>query len=343
MKHFFNWKNSINENELNTTINAIKENELILMPTETVYGIAANAYSDEACKKIFEAKGRESDNPLIIHVSDKEMLYKIVEKPNEIEEKLINAFMPGPFTLILKKKDVISNVACKLPTVGIRMPSNKIANEIIRKSNIPLAAPSANISGKPSGTKIEDIINELEDKIDVIIDGGECDIGIESTVVKVIDGIPTILRPGFITEEDIKEVSGFVNLSDKLFSKVEKNEKVESPGMKYRHYAPKTKCVLVLKNENQIEKINQILEKNKNACVLGFEEDRALINIKSNRFLNLGSKNNLEQISHNIFSLLRKIDEIEECELAIIEGVEKEGLGLSIMNRLIRACEYNIV
>ncbi len=344
MKYYFDWKKNINENELNVVIDVLKNDGLVLVPTETVYGIAANASSNEACLKIFKAKNRAQDNPLIIHVSDKNMINSIAEKPNEIEEKLIDAFMPGPFTLILKKKKIICDVAsCNMPTIGVRMPSNEIIHRIISKSNIPIAAPSANISGRPSGTNIEDIKNELSDKLDVIIDGGECKIGIESTVVRVdSDGIPEILRPGFVTESDIKNVVGNVKLSDKLFKKVEEGEKVESPGMKYRHYAPSTKCVLVKSDENQIKKVNELLNKNSNACVLGFSEDLEYLNIDKNKFINMGSKNNLNEISHNLFSSLRKIDTMN-VQLAIIEGVKKENLGLSIMNRLVRAASNNVV
>lgn len=344
MKYYFNWSKNINQDELNIAIDVLKNNGLILVPTETVYGIAANACSDEACMKIFKAKNRAQDNPLIIHVSDKEMINFVAEKPTDVEQKLIDAFMPGPFTLILKKKNVICDVAsCNMETIGVRMPSNKIIHELIKQSNIPIAAPSANISGKPSGTKISDIKQELSDKMDVIIDGGECKIGIESTVVKVNDdGIPEILRPGYITENDIKNVIGNVKLSDKLFKKVSKNEKVESPGMKYRHYAPSTECVLVKFDDEQVKKVNQIISNNKDVCVLGFEEDFDKININKEKFINMGRKNNLEEISHNLFSSLRKIDTMN-VRLAIIEGVKKENLGLSIMNRLVRAASNNVI
>lgn len=340
MKYCFDWKNGIKEDELYIAIDNLKNNGLILLPTETVYGIAANAYSNEACKKIFEAKGRPQDNPLIVHISDFEMIDKIAEKPNAIEQKLIESFMPGPFTIILNKKSVICDVvSAGLSTIGVRMPSNPIIHEIIEKSQIPIAAPSANISGKPSGTCLEDIMDELKDKMDVVIDGGYCKIGIESTVVKVIEGVPTILRPGFITEKDIKKAVGNVKLSDKLFETVSVDEQVESPGMKYRHYAPQTKCVLVENGEHQVQKVNELLKQNPSACVLGFKEDREKIEINEDRFILLGSKKNLEQISQNIFASLRKIDKLEKCNIAIIEGLPKQGLALSIMNRLARACE----
>lgn len=363
MKKIFDWKEKINNKELQEVIDTIEGNGLVLVPTETVYGIAGNAYSNEACKKIYKAKGRASDNPLIVHVSSKEMIYKIAQKPNEIEEKLIDTFMPGPFTLILNKKPQICDIASAgMDTIGIRMPDSKIIHEIIERSQIPIAAPSANISGRPSGTCIEDIIEELKNNIDIAIDGGKSKIGIESTVVKVIDGMPTILRPGFVTEEDIYNVIGKAKLSNNLFKKIEKNEKVESPGMKYRHYAPKARCILIDSSKNQIQEVNDLLERyfdcdtnqisnnkmkekteckcndSKDVCVIGFNEDKNLINIGENNFISIGSKYNLEEISQNIFTALRKVDKIG-AKLAIIEGIEKKGLGLSIMNRLVRACE----
>ena len=343
MTKIYDWKKEINENELNNVIDALKKGGLVILPTETVYGLAASAFSDDACKKIFTAKGRAQDNPLIVHVANKEMIYDIAEKPNEIEEKLIDSFMPGPFTLILNKKECICDtVTCYSETVGIRMPSNEIIHEVIKKSNTPLAAPSANISSRPSGTCINDIKDEFNDKVDLMVDGGKCNIGIESTVVKVIDNVPVILRPGFITEDDILKAVGSVKLSDKLFAKVKENEKVESPGMKYRHYAPKTECILVEHNLDQISKINDLISQNNNCCVLGFIEDKELIHIPEDKFICLGSKNNLQEISSNVFSSLRKIDTLN-CSLAIIEGLEKKNLGLSIMNRLVRACENKVI
>jgi len=344
MERLYDWKSGIKKDELEETIKVLKNDGLVLVPTETVYGIGANAFSDIACKKIYEAKHRAQDNPLIVHVSDYEMLKRVANVSNEIEQKLIEAFMPGPFTLILeKRKEICDTASAGLSTIGVRMPSNSIIHEIIKESQIPIAAPSANVSGRPSGTNVADIMKELEDKMDVMIDGGDCPIGIESTVVKVIDGIPTILRPGFVTEDDIQDAIGCVKLSNQLFKTVSKDEKVESPGMKYRHYAPKTKCVLVLAGDDQIDKVNALLLENQGACVLGFEEDRDKINITSDRYIEIGSKQNLITVSQHLFSSLRKIDEIDNCPLAIVEGVEKKDLGLSIMNRLIRACEHNTI
>lgn len=251
--------------------------------------------------------------------------------------------MPGPFTLILKKKNRIPNiVSANLDTIGVRMPSNVIANAFIKECGVPIAAPSANTSGKPSGTVVEDIKNELDLKVDVIIDGGISDIGLESTVVKVINGVPEILRPGKITKEEIIRVIGNANVNDKVLNKVENEEKVESPGMKHRHYAPNTKCVLVdiLDREKQIEKINELIKQNANVGVIGFSEDKDKINCKN--YISIASRENLEEFSKRIYTELRKIDSYN-VSLVIIEGVSKSGLGLAIMNRLIRTCDYNVI
>ena len=335
----YNWKESIDNDELNSVVKSLVRGELVVFPTETVYGIGADVFNIEAVKNIYKAKGRPSDNPLIAHVSDVEMLEKCVSKISDVERKLINAFMPGPFTLILEKSEIIPNeVTANLNTVAIRMPSDKIARKIISEFGRPIAAPSANVSGKPSGTRIEDIRNELEDKVFVLIDGGNTDIGLESTVVKVIDGVPRILRPGGITAEDIQKLVGKVSIDNHILNKVSDSEKVESPGMKHKHYAPKTKCVLVdIEDERErVNKINDIL--NDNICVIGFERHRK--EIHTSKFLSMGDS--LEDVSKNIFMLLRKAD-LLRCELIVIEGMSTEGLGLAIMNRLIRTCDYNVI
>lgn len=334
-----------------TTINDIKKIEqcgeiirnggLVIFPTETVYGIGANALSEEATKKIFKAKGRAQDNPLIVHISNYDMIKKVATISNEIEKKLINAFMPRPFTIILSKKEIIPNtVSAGLETVGIRMPSNEIARMLIEQAKVPIAAPSANISGRPSGTILQDIKEEFDGKVDAMIDGGKVTIGLESTVVKVINGVTTILRPGKVTVEDIKKVVEHVEVSENVMGKVKSKEKVESPGMKYRHYAPKTKCVLVCgSDEEKVTKINKII-KEKFTIVIGFDEHKNAIN--THRFISLGKKDNLEEISNNLFTKLREADK-QMAELIVIEGVEAKGLGLAIMNRLIRTCEYDVI
>ncbi len=193
---YFNWKKSTNTEELKIVCNLIKNGEIVIFPTETVYGIGANAYDEEAVGKIFMAKGRSLDNPLIVHIADKKTIYEIATDITTVEQKLIDHFMPGPFTLVLDKTDKIpSIVSAGLKTVAVRMPDNVIARGIITFSGVPIVAPSANISGRPSGTSVEDIRKELEGKVSAIVDGGETEIGLESTVVRVVNEVPHILRP----------------------------------------------------------------------------------------------------------------------------------------------------
>ena len=238
--------------------NIIKNGGLVLFPTETVYGLGANGLDSEAVKKIYIAKERKSDNPLILHICDIQMLGQIAKNISDVEFNLMNAFWPGPFTIILNKtEDVPLTVSGSLNTVGVRMPSNEIARNLIKFAGVPIAAPSANISGRPSGTNIGDIFEELSDKVDYIIDGGDCNIGLESTIVRVIDGVPHILRPGKITAEDIKEIAGNVVIDEHVLGKLDSNKEVLSPGMKYKHYAPKTDCILVYDENNK--KIQQII------------------------------------------------------------------------------------
>lgn len=331
-----NWKKEINNDELEKVSTCLKNGGLVIFPTETVYGLGALATNEKAVDNIFVAKGRANDNPLIVHLASINEIEKYATISNEIEKKLINSFMPGPFTLILKKKEIIpNNVSANLNTVGIRIPSNKIANAILKRDNLAIAAPSANVSGKPSGTTVEDIIDEFNGKVDYIIDGNITDIGLESTVVKVIDNIPVILRPGYITKEDIINTVGVVRIDENIFKKAK--GPVESPGMKYKHYAPINKCELIYIKDKS-ERIKYFNEhKTNNSVIIG---SSILKDIKCKKFLHYGDT--LEEISHNIFKLLREADTYNP-DLILIEGVSKEGLGLAIMNRLIRASSYNYI
>lgn len=344
---YSNQKFKINEEEIKEAAEEIKKGNLVLFPTETVYGIGANALDAEAVKKIFIAKGRAQDNPLIVHVSSIEMVEKIVKEITPLEKKLMEKFWPGPLTIIFKRKSekIIPNVVtANLDTVGIRMPSNEIAKKLIQEAGVPIAAPSANISGKPSGTKVDDIIEELDGKVQYILDGGFTDIGLESTVIKIDNEVIDILRPGKITKEELEKVANQVEVDSHVLEKVEKNEKVASPGMKYRHYAPNTKCIMVYSNneKDMINKINEITldmqNENKKVLVLG-RKNHIESYISKNKW-NMGET--LEEVAKNIFTLLRKVDK-EKVDLVIIEGVGEKGLGLAITNRLIRACAYNYI
>ena len=331
----------IGDRKIKEAAEIIKGGGIVIFPTETVYGIGADGLNENAVKKIFEAKGRKTDNPLILHICDKEMLKVVAKNINEIEQKLIDTFFPGPFTIILEKTEQVPNIVTgNLNTVGVRMPSNKIAQELIKEAGTPISAPSANISGRPSGTDIEDIREELQERVDYILDGGKTEIGLESTVVRVIDDVVHILRPGKITEEDIKRVIPKVEVDSHVLGKIDNGQEVLSPGMKYRHYAPKSKCVLVYDedNEKMLQKMYEIAEKYDKPLFLLSTENLEKCQYKDK--IELGHKNDLEEVSKNVFSALRKVDSYNP-DIVIIEGFPKEGIGLAIMNRLIRACEYN--
>lgn len=337
---YINLKEEYNEERIKEAAQDILNGELVIFPTETVYGIGANALNDDACKNIFKAKGRAGDNPLIVHVNNVDMIKKLVEEPNEIEKKLIKSFCPGPFTLIFKAKNIIpKSVTAGLDTVGIRMPSNKIANKLIEYAGVPIAAPSANVSGRPSGTKIDDILKEFDGKVSTIIDDGMVDIGLESTVVRVIDNKVRILRPGKITKENIEKLGIEVEIDKNILGKYDGKEKVLSPGMKYRHYAPNTKCMMVYsKNEEaMVNKINELIS-GKNALVVCRDKNFDKYDTKNK--IKMG--NSLEEMAHNIFSILRQVDNYN-VDIVIIEGMQKDGLGLALNNRLLRACEYNYI
>lgn len=339
MTNKYDFKEEIDPKQLKNAGRILREGGLVIFPTETVYGIGANALKKESVEAIFQAKGRANDNPLIVHIHNFEQLHMLTKDITEVEQQLIDAFFPGPFTLVLKKKDIVpDNVSANLDTVGIRMPENKIAHLLLESANVPVAAPSANLSSRPSGTNLDDIEEEFEGKVDLIIDGGSTSIGIESTVVRVIDEIPTILRPGKITPEDIRDVIGVVKLDHNLFQKAE--GVVRSPGMKYKHYAPNSPCFLLYSN-NENTLISLIQERvTPGTIVIGFQEHKD--KIKCDQFYVHGSIDNYDEISHNIFTLLRKVDHEKPTQI-LIEGVKKEGIGIAIMNRLIRSSSYQYI
>jgi L-threonylcarbamoyladenylate synthase len=333
----------LNNNEIEIAANAIKNGDLVAFPTETVYGLGADALNPDAVKKIFEVKGRPSDNPLIIHVNNLEMLNKIAHI-TENAKILLNKFAPGPLTIILKKKDIVPAITCaNLDTVAVRIPNNKIALELIEKANTPLAAPSANLSGAPSPTKIQHIIDDLGDKIKYAIEG-EITIGVESTVLDLTEKKPKILRYGEITFEDLKKVMDIEPIE------ITKNGKktiktVKSPGMKYTHYSPDAPLILATGTIEEItNKINDLIkehnekgEKNENMGIIITEEtkDKYPANIKK---IILGSRDNLKTISKNLFDSLREMDK-RGASIIFIEGFDKKGLGLAIMDRLEKASD----
>lgn len=343
MEKYIYLKNTTDYSKLKVAGEIIKQGGLVLFPTETVYGLGANGLDEDAVKKIYIAKGRKQDNPLILHVSNFDMVSKIAKDISDIEYTLMKTFWPGPFTIILNRTKIVPDiVTAGLDTVGVRMPSGEIARALISYAEVPIAAPSANISGRPSGTNISDIFEELSDKVDYIVDGGECEVGLESTVVRVVDGVPTILRPGKISPEDIQKAVGVVKIDEHILKNIEPDEKVLSPGMKYRHYAPKSQCLLIYSedNEKMVKKIQEISKEYTNPLVISCIENAKYYEV--NHKIIYGAKENLNEIAQNIFKDLRKVDSFHP-DIVIIEGVKNQGIGLAIMNRLIRACEYHYI
>ena len=337
---YFDLREKIDDEKIKEAAEAIKEGKLVLFPTETVYGLGANGLDENAVKKIYAAIGRASDNPLILHIADIKILDKLVKSVGDIESKLIEKFWPGPLTIIFEKKEIVPNVITGgLNTVAIRMPENLIARKLIRYSNLPIAAPSANISGKPSGTVLEDIKEEFDGKVDYMINGGKVNIGLESTVIRVVDGIIHILRPGKITKENFEDLGFDVAIEKQILGEYDGKEKVMSPGIKYKHYAPNTKSVLIYSknNEKMVDKVKE-LAKNENAVILCKTSNEN----RYSGFDVISMGDTLEEISSNIFTILRKSDKLNKS-LIIIEGVKEEGLGLAIMNRLIRATAHNYI
>lgn len=329
------------EENIKESVKLILNDEVVAIPTETVYGLGANGLSEIAVSKIFKAKNRPQDNPLILHISSYEMMESLVYGLNDEIKEFLNNFWAGPLTVIMKKKEIIPNgVSCGLDTVAIRMPSNEIARSLIEECGVPIAAPSANISGKPSPTTAEDVFVDMDGKISAIIDGGLCNIGIESTVLDLTKKPYTILRPGFYTREDFLKYEDKILIDDAL---VTGNTIPKSPGQKYKHYAPKAKVLVIMakdRKKSSVE-IENILKDNENLKVGIFKFDETILNIQNENILSLGSINNLEEMSQNLFKGLRELDK-KEVDLIIVEGCEEQGLGFSIMNRLKKSASGNI-
>lgn len=338
--------------DINTDIRFIEEAGKVIrnggtvaFPTETVYGLGANALDDEAVRKIFIAKGRPQDNPLIIHVSTKEISELVKDVP-EVAQKIIDKFWPGPLTVILEKKDIIPNVtSANLNTIGIRMPNSEIALKLIELAERPIAAPSANISGRPSPTEVERCVEDLNGRVDYIIGGESSDIGVESTIVDCTVNPPLVLRPGGITLEMLKEINPEIELDKALKSKPNDDFKPKAPGMKYKHYAPNAHLKIIKgKNEKTIEIINEIvenyIEKGNDVAILTTNEN--LNKFNNGKVISLGGENDLKEIAKNLFEALRKCDDLG-VQYILCQGFEENGVGLAIMNRLNKAAGYDIL
>ena len=317
----------------------------VVFPTETVYGIGADALNDDAVDKIFKAKGRPQDNPLIVHIAKFDDLYDLVSEIPDKAKVLAENYWPGPMTMILNKKDLLSDkITAGLKTAAIRLPVNEIALALIRESKKPIAAPSANTSGKPSPTEVGHVIEDLMGKVDMIIDGGSTYIGLESTVVDMTTDIPMILRPGGITLEDIVKVLGQCEYDPAI---IKSDEKIvpKSPGQKYRHYHPKAEVILYKGSlDNMVNTINKEYEKHelegKNVGIMSTVQTDKHYALK--KTICVGDRTNLLTISSNLFKDLRKFDELG-IDIILAEAVDEQGLGKAIMNRLGKAAGKTII
>ncbi len=324
----------------------IQRGGLVAFPTETVYGLGADALNSEAVLALFEAKKRPLDNPPIIHVADPAEVSRLVVEVPKKAELLMEKFWPGPLTLIFKRSSLVPKVTVAgLDTVAIRMPKHKVALELIRQSRCPIAAPSANLAGKPSPTTAQHVYEDLNGRIDAIIDGGPTNIGVESTVVDLSVDPPMLLRPGGTPFEALKMVIGDLKLHP--FVEAEKElplQQIRSPGMKHKHYAPKADVILVEGNiEAVTDKIKKLTEsyRLKGAKVGILATDQTKSAYKADIVQSLGSRQDLASIAQSLFRLLREVD-AQNVDVIIAEGVSSEGLGLAVMNRLRKASGYNI-
>ncbi|WP_054739730.1 L-threonylcarbamoyladenylate synthase [Cellulosilyticum ruminicola] len=338
----------------------IREGGLVAAPTETVYGLCANALNETAVGNIFKAKGRPNDNPLIVHIADLDMLYKLVTEVSPIAQKLIERFWPGPLTLIFKAKSIVPRaVTAGLDTVAVRFPSHPLMQKLIKDSGLPIAAPSANTSGKPSPTNMQRVFEDMDGKIDCIIDGDSSEIGVESTIVDTTGDIATVLRPGGITYEMLEEVLGKIAIDPAITNTLKEGQKPKAPGMKYTHYSPNAD-VFIIKNssayfdvahhnmfgdldnlrEHLTTLVNEAHEHNKKVGILATDETKHLFD--ADLVLSAGTESDLQTISAHLFEVLRSFDD-NGIDIVYSLAFPKKGLGVAIMNRLEKSAGYHFI
>ncbi|MCP8617423.1 L-threonylcarbamoyladenylate synthase [Salirhabdus salicampi] len=315
---------------------ALRKGEVVAFPTETVYGLGADATKYDAVQKIFSAKGRPSDNPLIVHIGDKNQISELALDIKKHAFKLMDTFWPGPLTIIVKEKRVCAeNVTAGLNTVGIRIPDHPVALALLQASQLPVAAPSANRSGKPSPTTANHVLQDLSNRIFGVLDGGPTGIGVESTVIDCTEDIPVILRPGGITLEAIREVIGDVIYDSALYRD---DQKPKSPGMKYAHYAPNAPLWIVEGGVETLQKqINELTERGKKVGVM--VSDEHVPHISADIVQSCGSKAHLEEVASKLYDVLRSFDQLE-ADIILAEPFPYEGIGEAVMNRLLKAASH---
>ena len=317
----------------------LRSGEVVGFPTETVYGLGANAMDEAAVEKIFAAKGRPGDNPLIVHIADADGLSPLIaSEPGPHARALMDAFWPGPLTLIFPKSAAVpARVTAGLDTVAIRMPSHPVAQALIRAAGVPVAAPSANRSGRPSPTTAADVLEDMDGRVPMILDGGPCRVGVESTVVDLSGEAPRVLRPGGITRAQIEAVASACEIDHAVLNPLGEGERPRSPGMKYKHYAPRGE-VTVFSGENNVKNIIRRYDATPNALILALEGNLPFYGKR--RCISLGS--DAESMAANLFHALREADRLG-ADVILCEGVEPVGVGLAVMNRLLRAAAFRVV
>ncbi|WP_316570581.1 L-threonylcarbamoyladenylate synthase [Neobacillus sp. YIM B06451] len=330
----------INNPQIKQAAQLLAENEVVAFPTETVYGLGGNAENDGAVAKIFLAKGRPSDNPLIIHIAEREKMASFVEEIPRVADRLMDAFWPGPLTLILKKKKraLSEKATAGLETVGVRMPDHPVALAILKECGLPIAAPSANSSGKPSPTTAAHVAADLSGKIAGIVDGGPTGVGVESTVLDCTSEVPTILRPGGITREQLEAVIGNVEVDPALSGE---DAKPKAPGMKYRHYAPEAPLYLVAGSREYLQQLaTQQMEEGKRVGILATEESARFY--KADVVIACGKRNSLDTVAATLYDTLRLFNE-SPADMIFSEMFPEVGVGHAIMNRLMKAAGNKVI
>lgn len=323
------------ERALEESSKLLKNGEVVGIPTETVYGLAANAFDEDAVRKIFVAKGRPSDNPLIVHIAKFEDLAPLVKEIPEKVKVMAEHFWPAPLTMIMKKSDRISNVVSgNLDTVAVRMPGNEYARAIIESCGVPLAAPSANLSGSPSPTNAKYVYDDMNGRIPLIIDGGNCEIGVESTVISFAENPPRLLRPGGVTLEEMTSVIGEIVVDYAVLNKLEEGATASSPGMKYKHYAPSADITII---KSDFETFKNLCE-SENATALCFDDEEKALSCPA---VTYGDINDGYSQSARLFDALRELDEIG-AKKVYARCPDTKGMGLAVYNRLIRAAGFKI-
>lgn len=336
-------ENNIDQNIINEAGLVLAEGGLVAFPTETVYGLGANALDEHAVEKIFKAKGRPQDNPLIVHVADFNIEHLVTEVPY-LARQIMKKYWPGPITLIFNKSDLIpSTTSAGLNTIGIRMPSNLIARKLIEAAGTPIAAPSANISGRPSPTDVESCIEDLSGKIEYILGGDKSEVGLESTIVDCTCTPLCILRPGALTIEMLREIDEEIYIDKNIMSKPSSDFKPKAPGMKYRHYAPKAPVKIICGDlEKTVAKINEIVQNSMGKKKIGImATDETKGKYPYGTVFSLGSRKHLDSIGRNLFEVLRNFDVID-VDLILSEAFEEKGIGVAIMNRLKKSAGFDI-